>query len=825
MTKVTSTVRLKIMATDLASFCRTIAKQIDSIKDVDAIILDYVDTFQIEPSNLSLFENNENFSTFLMHLFSFLTRYQFPKNASGQIVTKAIKVCDFLYELSIQNPILLKSIAKHAPLDLLVEKFFTESLFDSKGKAIYKPQLISIVKFLAVLVSDDPVVIENPETFSKLYQIAVTYFNNPDAEWALALIAGLLHNCPTGPAFMRTQPKYNKLKTTFANMLSNRNVAIVLSALCNLVYLFPAQISPEISIKTALNSLNLNKQFPLAIKLSCWIIKELADNAKISSDDVWTLLNTSFNAGPSAFYLYKLLTDLPKISDTLIEVISSMNCLFAIIDILLETQYNFLAVAGVTFLFSLFSKFDNVVFSSEVKDPFMKALKIVISSDKFVAIDKKESALMIMRFLIRSRDSTVHVVNILSDNQQKLFMEFQRQVSNNNPYVSVQFFLFLNEVSHFLASWKNSLIRICLDSQFPALLTHVLHASRNRSSIEDCILCLQIMCGGMLDDKKYGKNALFDILTDGHMIANKKLHNDDNTGNVHIEEVTNSLQQQLNALEVERDCCMRELEELKVDAAQCSINLETEIESHKDVVNKRQRLKDTEDRLRMELNEAQRLYEDRVTSNKILQQTLTNLQRTSSERSQKEAGIRTKSMDINNMNVQIVTIQEENRKITDAIQQALSQIEKQKTSRDKYIQWLKTGKQRCDKRIKICQDLEAELNIETKRKEQIENEISISEQQLKQWTDIVKDEAEARKAEEDQIQELKNELEKIRRDIETNEYKASLRVKALDQLKEHMMELETQYNEMKLLVKLLHKSTYPNMKIPENVSSIFQLQN
>ncbi|EAY10268.1 hypothetical protein TVAG_046900 [Trichomonas vaginalis G3] len=810
--------------TDLASFCDAISKKIDNPKDVDALILEYIETFQIEANTLSSFENNQNFSTFLLHIFALLTRNQLPRTTSGQIVLKCIKVLEFLNEISIQNPILLKTIAAHAPFDDLVQKFFKDSVFDAKGKAIYKPQLIVIVKFFALIASESPVIIETPETFSMLYQIVQTYFNQTDSEWALALIAGLIHNCPTGPAFLRTQPKFNKLKNTFAEMLSNRNVAIVLSALTNLVFLFPAQISPDISIKTSINSLKLNNTFPLAIKLSCWIIKELADNSKLSSDDVWALLSTTFTAGPSAFYIFRLLVDIPNAVDTLVDVISSMNCLFAIINTLLDSQYNFISVVGVTFLFAIFSKFDNVVFSNEVKDSFLKALKIVISSDKFVDSDKKEAAIMIMRFLIRSRESTVHVVNILSDNQQKLFVEFQRQVTNNNAYVSVQFFLLLYEVSHFLAAWRSTLIRIAIDSQFPALLTHVLSASRNRSSVEDCILCLQIVCGGMTEDRKYKKNPLVSILTDGHMIANQKLHEDDKSDDLHIDEITQTLQSQINELEVERDCCIRELEALKVDAAQCSLTIETELDQHKDVIEKRQKLKDQESRLKNELEEAQTNLEQRLISNKALQQQLQNLQKTTSERSQKEAGIRTKSNDINNMNIQIVTISEENRKVRDAISHSIDLIEKQKTNRTKYINWLKTGKQRCDKRIKIVTDLEEQINIETKRKEQLENEISISEQQLKQWSDFLKDEEDAKKAEEDQIQELKNELEKIRRDIETNEYKASLRVRTLDQLKEHMIELETQYNEMKLLVKLLHKSTYPNMRIPENVSSLFQLQ-
>ena len=95
---------------------------------------------------------------------------------------------------------------------------------------------------------------------------------------------------------------------------------------------------------------------------------------------------------------------------------------------------------------------------------------------------------------------------------------------------------------------------------------------------------------------------------------------------------------------------------------------------------------------------------------------------------------------------------------------------------------------------------------------------------MKHINDSLKEDQMSKKANKSEVANLTKEIEEIKRNSELEQYKATLKLQALDQLKEHMLELESKNNEMKLIIKLLHRSTYPNMKIPENVSALFNLQ-
>ena len=560
----------------------------------------------------------------------------------------------------------------------------------------------------------------------------------------------------------------------------------------NLVLLFPSQIAPQVSIQTAINALGNSDKFPLTTKISTWIIYELHDTYSLSTNELWSLLSSAIAGGPQSYYLYLLMSELPETFPHIIDVIASMNCLFLIINSLLETQYSFNAVTGCTFLNNVFRNGEAIVFSNEVKEPFLNALKVLVAPSKYIETDKKEAAAILLRFLVRSRDSTVYVIPLLKEYQDKLFFEFQRQVQNNNAFLSVQMFLFMFDVSHFIGEWHQILARVVLDSQFPALIVHVMNESMNRQALEDALIAMQIVTGGLKDDTTPQRNVLFDTIVEGHLFSNKHSHDVSDKANTQLETVIEGLLTQINELEVEKDCCARELEALKQDAIKCSIDLEAEINTHQNADQKRNKLIQTQSELIQTIQETQNNIENRKAANELLQKKIYQLQRAS--------------------------------KLEELFNLTKQNIEKQKKDRAKYVQWLKKGKEKTEKHNKILDDSLEQRTTEYERNTQLKNDLSIAEQQIQQITDLVKEDQSQKKAEEEEIQRLKNEIEEIKRSKETNQYKANLKLQALDQLKEHMMELETKNNEMKMLIKLLHKSTYPNMKIPENVSALFNLQ-
>ena len=813
------------MSSDLSAICASLAKTNQNPKFYDDLILQFISSVQTDPQTLGHFENDPSFSQFISGIFTCILRLPIPKTLTGQGMMKIQQILDFLIKISLSNPHLLKIIAEIAPLEDLVTKLFRETAFDRKQKVNANPKLLIFVKFIAILASEPKIKMGSSETFSLLFTVCEAFFNTDDvSEWALSIIAGFIKNCASGAAFVKSQPKFGKLKTIFASLLSSKNVSVVLTALANLVLLFPSQIAPQVSIQTAINALGNSDKFPLTTKISTWIIYELHDTYSLSTNELWSLLSSAIAGGPQSYYLYLLMSELPETFPHIIDVIASMNCLFLIINSLLETQYSFNAVTGCTFLNNVFRNGEAIVFSNEVKEPFLNALKVLVAPSKYIETDKKEAAAILLRFLVRSRDSTVYVIPLLKEYQDKLFFEFQRQVQNNNAFLSVQMFLFMFDVSHFIGEWHQILARVVLDSQFPALIVHVMNESMNRQALEDALIAMQIVTGGLKDDTTPQRNVLFDTIVEGHLFSNKHSHDVSDKANTQLETVIEGLLTQINELEVEKDCCARELEALKQDAIKCSIDLEAEINTHQNADQKRNKLIQTQSELIQTIQETQNNIENRKAANELLQKKIYQLQRASTTRSVQEAGIRTKSNDINKMNRQITELTSQNAKLEELFNLTKQNIEKQKKDRAKYVQWLKKGKEKTEKHNKILDDSLEQRTTEYERNTQLKNDLSIAEQQIQQITDLVKEDQSQKKAEEEEIQRLKNEIEEIKRSKETNQYKATLKLQALDQLKEHMIELETKNNEMKMLIKLLHKSTYPNMKIPENVSALFNLQ-
>ena len=813
------------MSTDLCAICNALSKCAECPKEFDEVILQFINSIQIDAVTLSHLENDPYLSRLINYIFSSITRYQLSQNCTGQTYAKTQQMVDFLLKISVLNPSLLNIIALHAPFEELIFKFFKESAFDKKKKLLPKPQLEIFIKFIALLSSESGISLGSTEAFSLLFAVCETYFNEDGiAEYALSTIAGFLRNCSSGISFVRSQTKFGKLKTIFASLLSSKNAAVVLAALADLVFLFPSQIAPNISVQTAINALGISETFYLAPKISSWIIEELSEAYTLTSNDVWSILSTAITGGPKAYYLYQLLTNNPENYQTIIDVISSMNCLFLIINSILDAQEAFISIAGCTFLNSVFHNGSDIVFSSEVTEPFTHALKIAVAPSKFIETDKKEAAVVILRFLVRSRESTCYVVKLLKEYQQKLFLDFQRQVESNNSYLAVQYFLFLFEVSHFIEEWHHMLARIVLDSQLPVLVIHVINESTNKYAIEDGLTAMQIITGGMKDDTAPERNVLFNTIIEGHMISNKISHDGDGKDNARIEQITKELMTQVSELEVEKDCCMRELESLKSDAVKCSMTIEAELNTHQDVEEEKEKLQAQDAQIKKELADKKKALEERLGSNKVLQQEVAKLQKLSTTKSVREAGIRAKSNDIDQITKTIEDTEARNAKIEEEIKNLIASIEKQKSNRVKYIKWLKSGKTKIEENNTKLNEVIEQLSIEHERNAQMKNDLSLAEEQIKQLSDMIKEDQSQKKLEEQEIQNLKNEIEQVLRDREANQYKATLKLKALDQLKEHMLELESQNNEAKLLIKLLHKSTYPNMKIPENVSSLFNLQ-
>jgi hypothetical protein len=142
--------------------------------------------------------------------------------------------------------------------------------------------------------------------------------------------------------------------------------------------------------------------------------------------------------GVRGVIVYTRLFDLSTQHLMIIGIMQSLNCLFAPIDSMIESDDGFVANAGRSFLFPVFHDGNEFVLSEDV-------------------VERHESAILLLRFMIRSRESVTFVIQILQEHKHPLCLDFQRLIGLNNAHLCVVYSALLDQISHFLSHWRQKL--------------------------------------------------------------------------------------------------------------------------------------------------------------------------------------------------------------------------------------------------------------------------------------------------------------------------------------------------------------------------------
>ena len=114
------------------------------------------------------------------------------------------------------------------------------------------------------------------------------------------------------------------------------------------------------------------------------------------------------------------------------------------------------------------------------------------------------------------------IVNLLTSKEEAIFMDFLRHIENNDSYLSVCYFNFLLVCSRTIESWAFRIKRLLVDSQFPALLVHVLVSSKNRRVISDALVALQFFMNDCEISRDYSNTFFFNSAVSGFLVLNQQ---------------------------------------------------------------------------------------------------------------------------------------------------------------------------------------------------------------------------------------------------------------------------------------------------------------
>ncbi|OHT08011.1 hypothetical protein TRFO_23631 [Tritrichomonas foetus] len=811
------------MSVDLRYICQSLIANKSNLLEYDAIVEQFISSVSIDSIFLASLANDPSFPTFVQCLMFSLTRVPIPSNAEGKASKRVLNIIQFLTQIAYLSPDISRIISANMCSDSILNNFFKKASEDTNGRKVDPARHLPFLKFVTILALESDMFISSTESIGYFYTVATDLFKSPDvAKWAIASVTALVKNSPIAASFIKSTHNFAKLRTMLASLLSSDDPAVVISSLSLLVMLFPASISPNTSVKASVNAIGALENFPPSMHLISWIILELYESSPLNAENIWTLLQIAMRGDNRAFVIYNLLIDLPSQHLMIVDVMQSMNCLFALINSLLDAEDGFVAIAGCSFLYTIFHDSNDFVFSEDVVEPFTKALRLVLAMRKFAQSERREAAVLLLRFMVRARESITHVIRILQENEQSLFLDFQRQIELNNSFLSVVYFLFLYESSHFLAHWRQKLIALVIDSQFPALLVHVISESRNRRAIGDALRSSQILADGMKNDIIYETSPMFDSIVSGYLLLNQKRYEDNRKERSNSVQLQDELFSKIMALEVERDCCEKEISTIKESLDQSSAMIQDEQIQRKNMDEENAQLKKSLAASKFRTKKLSEQVKELEGANIALSQQLESMKKNASSASIRESDVRAKINCITQLETSLHKSEETVTKLQNQIKQLKTAAENDRKQSEKYKQKIAKMKKSKFSQRHQANNLANNINELEHEKNELQKALSQYDKEMKNLI-AYKDKLEKAKEDADiAMHNLKLEMERVQKNRDEIVAKAEMRIQKVDDLQDKINLLEDQNREFQMLVKLIHKTTHPNQALPQTILSFMK---
>ena len=535
------------MKSRLSPVCNAILENKSNPITANSIISQYVTSNNINYQTTVDLLYDDKFSSFLEILMTTLTSNPIPKPESGPIPNIVPDILIYLNKLMVINPVICDRISTETNLDLLIPQFFSQNIekneiADQNASYIFQP-----LKFIALVASSKSVMLTTTNAANLLIIVIFSLLTNAQlAAWAAAIIAGLLRNSPTFNSILKVHPMFKCVKDKLTALLPSSDPCVVVSALSATVPLFALGDDSNTAIKAAFKYIIEDSVFPLTTKLCCWVIGDLVNNVMLNEDSFNGLLQIPLHSsGVRAYCVICLLIDLIDMKYKF----GSLSYNTEFFEQMIVYPENYVASIGCQYLNSVYENYPEYIVGidedgSLLKQVLMRYLEYSTFSDP----ERIEAFLVQIRLLIINNQIPQQIISSLVEREEALFMDFMRHIENGDSFISVSFFNFLLICSKSIEGWGNRIKRILVDSQFPALLVHVLTNSKNRRAITDALRALQYFMnncqisqnanveenGYCLKDSYFFSNAV-----SGFLLMNQKNESD-------IKQLHMQTQQQIN---------------------------------------------------------------------------------------------------------------------------------------------------------------------------------------------------------------------------------------------------------------------------------------
>ncbi|OHT00668.1 hypothetical protein TRFO_32577 [Tritrichomonas foetus] len=797
------------MASHFAPLCQTFEDQKSNISICDSVLQQFIRATQTDPNTLSELAVDPYLTRFIQIAFLTITRESFPSPTKGIIPPLIIQTLQFLTTLAFNHPDLQSAIATNAPLDQIPNIFFGKNF---KNNKIHDPQSSHLLTPLRFLLSISASHSMNISSTSALHILFCSLFSLFDVSslsaYAAGTLSGFVHNCPSAASYVRSLPNFASLKTELVSLLSANDHNIVVSAMSCLSALFQAGSDAPTLVQLAFHAINDPPSIPFAGALCCWTILDLIQQCSLSPKHVACIVNAILqSSGMRSFHLLSMLTEFHRIGINCLGVLLQKQLIIPLISFLIKTQYDYVSVAGTQYIQMLFEDQDNVPLGPDLSSVFTAALQsVVVCQPSTNSLLKTESMLLLLRIMLRCEESQKQILKVLAANQNHIFVGFQRHIEANHSFVAVNYFLFIHSIICLQKQWSTQLLHIIAESQFCALLVHVLTHSTSRVILNDALYASYLISSGLTGGSLHS-SPLIDSMVSGFLVMNKENVHEKQQTIEKYESYQCSMIQKFRLVQTEKEKKTQELNEL------------ANVKENADKL-----IKSQEDNLHAANLEIQQLQNNLRNKNKKLKLLKENFYQISQENAQMKIEIQHKDDKIHEYEKTIEVLKSKVHGYKDIESQLrdevstrnglISQVEQLRieldNSRKEVELWTSTannekkGRTAAEEKLLNTSTQLSEMTIKFHEQETLTNE---NQKQIDRFEAMIKKKNERLNGTEDSNRQLRQQINELQEQITEFTKTTKHQKKYIEQLQMQISELESSNRDHTTLYQFIHKIT------------------
>jgi hypothetical protein len=433
-------------------------------------------------------------------------------SSTPEFLRSLVDISSFYKRWFAFHPAFLDCAAPAFPLDLVLPNIIAHR----------ENELIRPVCELAALICQSSISIVKTASAAKTVCDCFRQFVDAPglAGFGIAIFAGLVRHSPVFVTFVKSSADLRRFRSVLSSALSGDDHLSALGSVAALLFLFPRSIDTESARVVGLHGVGVCNDNLLMLRESGWILTDVARDAGLTAEDLMKLFHTArTSVGVKSFLLFEMINHI--VANGGMSLVRDDFKIEPIVKFVLAQNVGFVALSAVRLLQQLSDQlpelFDQI---DDVESLVVRALEIASSSSPALDIDLVECAIVVLRMIISAPRCFEQIRELLESSEERLFVALQRNIEANRSFASLGIFWFIMSCTVHLTAWEHRMRLMIVDTQFSALLAHLLERSTNRTVLRDAIRALSVITTFSTEADSSDRDLLFDNLVSGFAAVN-----------------------------------------------------------------------------------------------------------------------------------------------------------------------------------------------------------------------------------------------------------------------------------------------------------------